>query len=74
MPAKKRVAGECRWVAEQPRPSEPKHESASLANEADDEEAVRRLARHFLTTPPQPKKAAPKGEPKRKEPAKRRKG
>ncbi len=50
------------------KPDAPQHEPAPPADKPDDEEAVRRLARHFLTTPPQPKKAAPKGDPKRGEP------
>jgi hypothetical protein len=52
----------------------PERESVEVADEAQQEEGVRRLARHFLTTPPQPKKAAPKDDLKREKPAKRRKG
>jgi hypothetical protein len=43
----------------------PKREAAEPTDDARGEEAVRRLARHFLATPPQPKKAAPKSDPKR---------
>ena len=52
-----------------PEPSDRKEllrDAAATADDARDEEAVRRLARHFLTTPPQPKKTTPKSEPKPK--------
>ena len=51
-------------MSEEAKQNETRREGSSPADDARDEEAVRRLARHFLATPPQPKKAAPKGEPK----------